>query len=158
MEEVIAEALLHINRKSIEHNIETVLEDDFLMAKMDSQLIIQVLINIIDNAIKYTPPGSQINITVRREDQMVLIEISDNGPGVSEDAKTKLFDMFYTADNARGDGRRGLGLGLSLCKSIIDAHGGKIYVKDNIPQGTIFCFTLQAEEVNINDKTLNIGS
>jgi two-component system sensor histidine kinase KdpD len=158
LEEVIAEALLHINRKSIEHEIETILDNDFLMAKMDSQLIIQVMINIIDNAIKYTPPGSHIIIRVSREEEMVLIEISDNGSGISDDAKTKLFDMFYTADNARGDGRRGLGLGLSLCKSIIDAHGGKIYVKDNNPHGTIFCFTLQAEEVDINDKTLNTGS
>jgi two-component system sensor histidine kinase KdpD len=158
LEEVIAEALLHINRKSIEHEIETILDNDFLMAKMDSQLIIQVMINIIDKAIKYTPPGSHIIIRVSREEEMVLIEISDNGSGISDDAKTKLFDMFYTADNARGDGRRGLGLGLSLCKSIIDAHGGKIYVKDNNPHGTIFCFTLQAEEVDINDKTLNTGS
>jgi two-component system, OmpR family, sensor histidine kinase KdpD len=158
LEEVITEALLHVNRKSIEHKIETILDNDFLMAKMDSQLIIQVLINIIDNAIKYTPSGSHIVIKARRENQMVLIEISDNGSGISDEAKAKLFDMFYTADNARGDGRRGLGLGLSLCKSIIDAHGGKIYVKDNIPHGTIFCFTLQAEEVIFNDKTFNTGS
>lgn len=151
LEDVITEALLHINRKSIEHKIETRLENEFLMAKMDSQLIIQVLINIIDNAIKYTPSGSHILITVRDEKERVLIEISDDGPGVSEESKSKLFDMFYTADNIRGDGRRGLGLGLSLCKSIIDAHGGKIYVKDNLPHGTIFCFTLQAEEVNINE-------
>lgn len=151
LEDVITDALLHINRKSIEHKIETQLENEFLMAKMDSQLIIQVLINIIDNAIKYTPTGSHILITVRGEKEMILIEISDDGPGVSEESKSKLFDMFYTADNIRGDGRRGLGLGLSLCKSIIDAHGGKIYVKENLPHGTIFCFTLQAEEVNINE-------
>jgi two-component system sensor histidine kinase KdpD len=59
--------------------------------------------------------------------------------------------MFYTADKARGDGRRGLGLGLALCKSIVEAHGGKIYVRDNIPHGTVFCFTLQAEEVDIHE-------
>jgi two-component system sensor histidine kinase KdpD len=151
LEEVIAEALLHINRNSLEHNIETVLDDELLMAKMDSRLIIQVLINIVDNAIKYTPPGSHITISAKHKKQMVLVEIFDNGPGISDEAKAMLFDMFYTANNAHADGRRGLGLGLYLCKSIIDAHGGKIYVKDNVPQGTVFCFTLQAEEVNFHE-------
>ena len=151
LEEVITEALLHVNRKSAEHTIETVLDDELLMAKMDSRLIIQVLINIMDNAIQYTPPGSRVIISARREKQMALVEISDDGPGISDEAKAKLFDMFYTADNVRGDGRRGLGLGLSLCKSIVDAHGGKIQVKDNVPHGTVFCFTLQAEEVNIHE-------
>ncbi|MNN93644.1 Sensor protein SrrB [compost metagenome] len=59
--------------------------------------------------------------------------------------------MFYTADNIRGDGRRGLGLGLSLCKSIVNAHGGRIEVRDNAPQGAVFAFTLQAEEVNVDE-------
>lgn len=151
MEEVIAEALLHINRTSEEHAIQTVLDDELLMAKMDSQLIIQVLINIVNNAIKYTQCGSLITISARRENHMVIVEISDNGPGISEESKGKLFDMFYTADNIRGDGRRGLGLGLSLCKSIVNAHGGTIDVKDNVPQGTVFSFTLQAEEVNVHE-------
>ena len=148
MEEVIAESLLHINRNSVEHHIETILDDELLMAKMDSRLIIQVLINIVDNAIKYTPYGSHIIISAKREEQMVLVEISDDGPGITDESKARLFDMFYTADNVRGDGRRGLGLGLSLCKSMITAHGGTIYLKDNVPHGTVFCFTLQAEEVN----------
>jgi two-component system sensor histidine kinase KdpD len=151
LEEVITEALLHINRSSEEHHIKTVLNVELLMARMDSRLIIQVIINIIDNAIKYTQPGSNIIISAKRDGQSVLVEISDDGSGISDDAKANLFNMFYTADNIRGDGRRGLGLGLSLCKSIIHAHGGTIYVKDNVPQGTVFGFTLQAEEVNVNE-------
>ncbi len=151
IEEVITESLLHINRNSIEHHIKTVLADELLMAKMDSRLIIQVIINILDNAIKYTPSGSHITISAKKDGQSVLVEISDDGSGISDEAKAKLFDMFYTANNVRGDGRRGLGLGLSLCKSIINAHGGTIYVKDNVPQGTVFGFTLQAEEVNVHE-------
>ena len=151
LEEVITEALLHVNRNSVEHKIETILDDELLMAKMDSRLIVQVLINIVDNAIKFTPPGSHITVSARRKNRMVLVEIADDGPGISDEVKGKLFDMFYTANNIRGDGRRGLGLGLYLCKSIIDAHGGKIYVRDNIPQGTVFCFTLQVEEVNVHE-------
>ena len=151
LEDVIAEALLHINRNSTEHTIETVLDDELLMAKMDARLIIQVLINIVDNAVKYTPPGSHITVSAKREGPMVLVEVSDDGPGISPEAKARLFDMFYTADNVRGDGRRGLGLGLYLCKSIINAHGGKIEVRDNPPHGTVFYFTLQAEEVMVHE-------
>lgn len=151
LEEVIADALLHINRNSVEHHVETILDDELLMAKMDSRLIIQVIINIVDNAIKYTQPGSHITISAKRDGQSVRVEIADDGSGIGDEAKAKLFDMFYTADNIRGDGRRGLGLGLSLCKSIINAHLGTIYVKDNVPQGTVFGFTLQAEEVNVHE-------
>lgn len=151
LEEVIEEALRHLHRNHIEYKIETRLADDLLMAKMDSRLIVQVLINIVDNAIKYTPSGSRILISARREKQMVLVEVADDGPGISKESRAKLFDMFYTADNIRGDGRRGLGLGLSLCKSIIHAHEGTIDVKENVPQGTVFYFTLQAEEVNIHE-------
>jgi two-component system sensor histidine kinase KdpD len=151
LEEVITEALLHINRNSVKHHIETLLHDELLMGKMDSQLIIQVIINIVDNAIKYTQPGSHITISAKKDGPSVRVEIADDGSGISDEAKANLFDMFYTADNISVDGRRGLGLGLPLCKSIIQAHGGAIYVKDNVPQGTVFGFTLQAEEVNVHE-------
>jgi len=151
LEEVVAEALLHINRNSVNHHIETILSDELLMAKMDSRLIIQVIINIVDNAIKYTQPGSHIIISAKKEGEIVRVEIADNGSGIADEAKVKLFDMFYTANNTCGDSRRGLGLGLSLCKSIIQAHSGTIYVSDNVPQGTVFGFTLQREEVNVHE-------
>ena len=151
LEEVITEALLHVNRKSIEHKIETFLDNEFLMAKMDSRLIVQVIINIVDNAIKYTQQGSRITISAKKNGSLVQVEIADDGSGISDAEKSKIFEMFYTAESISADSRRGLGLGLPLCKSIIHAHGGTIYVKDNIPQGTVFGFTLQAEEVNINE-------
>lgn len=149
LEEVISEALQHVNRNSGKHVIQTVLDDELLMARMDSRLIIQVLINLVNNAIKYTQPGSHITISAKRERGMAVVEVSDDGPGIPDAAKGRLFEMFYTANNIRGDGRRGLGLGLSLCKSIIDAHGGRIGVKDREPNGTVFYFTLQAEEVEV---------
>lgn len=88
------------------------LPDDMLMAKMDARLIVQVVINIVNNAIKYTPPGSHVQVSARKRGESVEVRIADDGPGISDEAKAKLFDMFYTANNARGDGRRGLGLGL----------------------------------------------
>ena len=115
----------------------------------DNTGLVQVVINIVNNAIKYTPEGSHITLSAHREGDQVEVEIADDGPGIDQDAKDRIFDMFYTADKKRGDSRRGLGLGLSLCKSIINAHGGTIQAVDNHPQGTIFRFTLGAvEETN----------
>ena len=147
LEDIFAEALSHLDRNAGKHHIRTELPDDMLMADMDARLMVQVVINIVNNAIKYTPEGSHITLAARKSNQLVVVEISDDGPGISDEAKEKLFDMFYTANNERGDGRRGLGLGLSLCKSIVTAHGGKIEAVDNHPQGTIFRFTLRASEV-----------
>lgn len=151
LSEVIGEALQHINRKKTEHQIEVEIPDDMLMARVDASLIVQVVINIVDNAIKYTDTGSIIKISAFKKHRMAVIEIADNGNGVLDEDKEKLFDMFFTANNNRGDSRRGLGLGLSLCESIVIAHGGQIYVRDNIPKGTIFGFTLELEEVYINE-------
>ncbi|AHV97450.1 sensor histidine kinase [Paenibacillus sabinae] len=149
IEEVISEALQHVNRNSVKHSIQSIVDDDLLMARVDSRLIVQVLINLVDNAIKYTQEGSCITLSAIRDGQMVLIEVSDDGPGISDESKTRLFEMFYTGDNIRGDGRRGLGLGLALCKSIVNAHGGTIGVRDHFPRGTVFYFTLQAAEVSV---------
>jgi two-component system sensor histidine kinase KdpD len=79
-----------------------------------------------------------------------VIAVADNGIGIADDQKEKLFDMFYTVNNSIADGRRGMGLGLALCKSIVHAHGGNITVSNNTPCGSIFQFTLKAEEVAIN--------
>ena len=149
LEEIFQEALQHLDRNASRHQISVELEDDLLMANVDARLLVQVVINIVNNAIKYTPEGSHITLSAHREGDQVEVEIADDGPGIDQDAKDRIFDMFYTADKKRGDSRRGLGLGLSLCKSIINAHGGTIQAVDNHPQGTIFRFTLGAvEETN----------
>jgi len=145
--DIFAEALSHLDRNARKHHIETKLEDDMLMADMDARLMVQVVINIVNNAVKYTPEGSHITLSARKSNQLIIVEIADDGPGIPDASKEKLFDMFYTVNNERGDGRRGLGLGLSLCKSIVTAHGGTIEAADNQPRGTIFRFTLQASEV-----------
>lgn len=150
IEEVFREALSHVDWESDKHEISVDLADDLLMAKMDVRLIVQVIINIVNNAIKYTPDGSHIVLSAERQGSMAVIQISDDGPGIPDEAKKHLFDMFYTADIGKADSRRGLGLGLSLCKSIVDAHGGTISVANNLPQGSVFYFTLPLEEVSLD--------
>lgn len=153
IDDVFRDALSHIDRQAAEHKISVELEDDMLMADMDARLVIQVIINIVNNAVKYTPKGSEICLSAKKEGKMVCIQIADNGPGISDEAKEHLFDMFYTANagTTSADSRRGLGLGLSLCKSIIEAHGGTISVSDNKPRGAVFSFTLPLEEVEIKN-------
>lgn len=150
IDDVLREAIAHVDRQAARHHIRVNLEDDLLMAKMDARLIVQVIINIVNNAIKYTPEGSHICISTEKEDRMVCIHIADDGPGISDEAKVHLFDMFYTAGIGKADSRRGLGLGLSLCQSIVEAHGGEISVENNEPHGAIFSFTLPLEEVNLD--------
>ena len=149
--DVIDEALKHIHTKSEKQKINVIQKDDLLLAKMDARLIVQVLINLLDNAVKYTPPDSQITITAEKDGNMISVSVSDNGNGIADEQKPRVFDMFYTGTNKIADSRRSIGLGLSLCKSIINAHGGEITITDNIPHGAVFTFTLPVGEVEIHE-------
>lgn len=151
IDDVIAEALGHVNRRSVEHHISVENKEEFLFARMDARLIVQVVINIVDNAIKYTPKGSHILIRTAKQGPMAVVSIADDGEGIDDEMKARVFDMFYSGANKIADSRRSLGLGLSLCKSIINAHGGTITVSDNEPHGTVFTFTLPAGEVEIHE-------
>lgn len=151
MDEVIAEAMRHTDRKRDGRKIEVSSDEEFILGKMDARLIVQVVINLVDNAVKYTPEGAQIRIHTGKKDGMVVVSVSDTGPGIPDEQKSKVFDMFYTGTNRAADGRRSLGLGLGLCRSIIRAHGGEIWVSDNKPQGAVFTFTLPAEEVTLHE-------
>ena len=151
MDEVINEALAHIRQKRNRHDIVVCCEDELLLAKMDAKLIVQVIINLVENAIKYTPYGTSIRIVAKKEKKAVAVSVIDDGPGIPKEIKPRVFDMFYTGENKIADSRRSLGLGLALCKSIINAHGGEITLTDNQPQGCNFTFTLPLEEVKIDE-------
>lgn len=147
VDEVVEESLSYIKRRNQSHIIKTDIKDELLLAKMDARLISQVVINLVDNALKYTPNGSEITISAERTGSMVSIQVADNGPGIPVGRKKQVFDMFYTGNTKVADCRRSLGLGLSLCRSIVEAHGGQIYLTDNIPHGCVFAFTLPVSEV-----------
>lgn len=157
VDEVIREALKHTGQSRTGRIIKVEEEDELILAKMDARLIVQVLINLIGNAVKYTPQGTDITVQVRkekaenRENSQVIISVCDLGDGIPDDRKERVFDMFYTGGDQVADSRRSLGLGLGLCRSIINAHGGKIWISDNIPHGAVVTFTLPAEEVALNE-------
>ena len=147
VEEIVTEALNHVGRGRTDHVITFICKDEWLMARADARLIVQVVVNIVDNALKYTPSGSHIDITAAREDDKVAVTIADDGPGVPQEVGERVFDMFFSGSNRAADSRRSLGLGLALCRSIITAHGGIISLSQNQPHGAVFRFTLPAEEV-----------
>ena len=151
IDEVVAEAVKHVHMRQGGQKITVVHKDEFLLAKMDTRLIIQVIINILDNAMKYTPTDSLVTVITEKQNDKAVISIADNGAGIPDELKERVFDMFYTGAKKLADSRRSIGLGLALCKSIISVHNGEIFVKDNVPSGAIFTFTLPIGEIEINE-------
>ena len=151
VDDIISEALRHIDRRSTEHHITMNCGEIPLLVRVDAGLIMQVLINLVNNAIKYTPAGSTIQITAIQRGNVAEICVSDNGTGIPDELKERVFEMFFTGSNPTSDSRRSLGLGLSLCQAIVHAHHGKMTLKDNLPHGCIFSFTVALSEVNLNE-------
>ena len=144
LEDLFQSAVRQLDRRARDHHISVDLEDQTLMASMNAGMIQRVIINMMNNAIQYTPKDSHIILSGTRRKDWVEISVSDDGPGIPYEAKKHLFDLFYTAEQGKPDSKRGLGLGLHLCQSIVNAHGGTITVSDHAPSGTTFRFTLPA--------------
>ncbi|MCR4923049.1 MAG: DUF4118 domain-containing protein [Lachnospiraceae bacterium] len=147
LDDVVGEALSHVDRNKSKHIIRVSKPDEILLANMDAKLIEQVIVNLVNNAIKYTQRGSEIEISYGNEKKAVYVRVADNGPGMDEDVKKHAFDMFYSGQNNIVDSKRGMGLGLALCKAVVEAHGGVIEIKDNIPSGCVFTFFLERENI-----------
>lgn len=109
-----------------------------IYTKMDIQLMGKVLLNLVDNASKYSPIDSKITLKAFVIKNRLIYEVIDEGDGIEDSQKRKVFDRYITSASSTSKQRKGLGLGLAICKSIVEAHGGRIIVKDNQPKGSIF--------------------
>lgn len=148
IDDVIEEAMRHVSREVANHHLVVVPANDLLLARLDPQVIVQVIINLVNNAIVHTQEGSTITISSHREQDKVAVVVEDDGPGISDEDKRQIFELFYTSAHTGADSGRRVGLGLPLCRSIVNAHGGSIRVEDVAPHGARFVFTLPAEEVH----------
>jgi two-component system sensor histidine kinase KdpD len=146
VEDIINEAIALTSKRYKDYKITFVPSSSLLMANMDSRLLVQVLVNLIDNAIKYSKNNHEVVISTREIDNNIQILVADQGKGISEEAKQHIFDLFYTEHNGIGDSRRSVGLGLYLCYTIMEMHHGSIQVVDNEPQGSVFIVTLPESE------------
>ena len=151
LDDIVQEAVKHTERTHSKRNIIVDMLDEIIPVMADANLIVQVIVNLMDNAVKYSDEDSDVTVSVHLENEYAVISVSDHGTGISDEEKEKVFDMFYTGGSRSSDSRRSLGLGLALCRSIITSHGGTISVSDNIPNGTVVSFTLPIGEVDLNE-------
>jgi two-component system sensor histidine kinase KdpD len=116
------------------------LPEDVLLAPIDPVLLEQVFINLLENAARYAPAGTPIEVRAQGEEDAVGVEIADRGPGIPAGSEERIFEKFYRA--ADGERTVGTGLGLAVCRAIVTAHGGSIWAENRPGGGASFRFTL----------------
>ena len=142
VEEIVGAALAAMEKRLPDRKIDVSIPENVLLVPMDARLITQVLINLLDNAAKHTPDGREISISIQEEDGQMRCCVSDRGCGISPEDLPHIFQMFYTTRNQGADSRPGVGLGLAICQSIVEAHGGKIHAENRPNGGASFIFTI----------------
>ncbi|MEE8473192.1 MAG: ATP-binding protein, partial [Dehalococcoidia bacterium] len=120
------------------------LPDSVPIVRADKGHLRQVLLNLLGNASKFTPEGGRITLSVAREDRYLIFSVRDTGPGIGEEARDQLFKAYYQVETS-GPRRHGLGLGLTLCKNLVELHGGQIWVESQVGTGTTFSFSIPVE-------------
>ncbi|MBI5301990.1 MAG: sensor histidine kinase KdpD [Chloroflexi bacterium] len=143
LEEVIGAALARLDSRLRGRTVTTCLPDTLPLVPFDSVLIEQVLINLLENAIKYTPPASPIEINASVVGEHVVVQVADHGPGIAPGDEERIFDKFYRAPGVTNSG--GVGLGLTVCRGIVQAHDGKIWVANRAEGGAVFHVQLPRE-------------
>jgi len=143
IEEVVGAALERMEDRLGARDVQTDIPASLPLVPFDSVLIEQVLINLIENATKYTPPGSPITIAARARSGAVEVEVADRGAGIAPEDAERVFEKFYRARELEGGG---VGLGLTICRGIVNAHGGRIWVEPREGGGASFRFTLPLGE------------
>jgi two-component system sensor histidine kinase KdpD len=142
LQEVVGSVLHRLERRLGGRKLKTDLPPDLPLVQIDSVLIGQVLMNLLDNAIAYTPPTSTIQIRARQagDGREVAIDVIDDGPGIPAGTETRVFQKFFRA--AQPEKRQGIGLGLAICRGIVEAHGGTIGAGNRPEGGAVFRFTI----------------
>ncbi|MBP7146003.1 MAG: sensor histidine kinase KdpD [Acidobacteria bacterium] len=138
LEELVGSALARLRRIVDGRAIEVSIPDDLPLVPVDAVLVEQVLVNLLENALKYSGPASPVRVGARAASGAVLVEVADEGPGIRRGDEERVFEKFYRASA----GPPGSGLGLAICKAIVTAHGGVIQAANREPRGAVFTFTL----------------
>ena len=144
-EEVVAEAVSRIRKRYPSRLITVKVPHELLFLPMDDTLIAQVLMNLIENAIKHSADDSTVEVILRKEEQEGLFEVIDHGTGIPKEDLPHIFEGYLMGDQKDADSLRGMGIGLSICQTIIKAHGGKMEAENLLQGGAVFRFTLPLE-------------
>lgn len=145
VDDIIGDAVGRMRPRQGKHVIDMHIRWDPLLVPMDGKLISQVLMNLIDNALKHTREDSRITVSCKRDGRFARFSVADNGGGIDTASIDPIFDRFYTRGKTSA-GRRSMGLGLSICKTIVEAHGGTIWAYNNDEGGATFEFTLPLDD------------
>jgi two-component system sensor histidine kinase KdpD len=146
LEEIIGSALARLRNELRQHTVTVEVPTDLPLVFVDGLLMEQVLVNLLDNAVRYTPSGSRIELTATGLPDHIEIRLRDNGPGLPIGSEARLFDKFTRGPNPTTDGRRGVGLGLAICRAVVEAHKGKIRAVNHPAGGAEFIINLPREQ------------
>ncbi len=139
VDEVVGAGLSRLEERLRDHTVNTAFPADLPLVLVDGVLVEQVVINLVENAVKHAPPGSAIDLSAKAGDREVVVEVADRGPGIPLGEEVRIFDKFYRAKAAR---EGGVGLGLTICRGIIEAHGGRIWAENRGGGGAVFRFAI----------------
>jgi two-component system sensor histidine kinase KdpD len=142
IEEVIGTALRRLSRQLTEHPVKTIIAPDMSLVPCDGLLLEQVLLNLIENAAQYSSAGSGIEISAWSNPGEVIVQVADRGPGLTSEEVERVFEKFYRGQQATAATGRGAGLGLAICRAIMQAHGGRIWAENRQGGGACFSFSL----------------
>jgi PAS domain S-box-containing protein len=139
---LVRETLSKIKRQDTTHRFITSIPDGLQLINADPLRVERILYNLLDNAAKYSPPGSQIKVSANAEPERLVIGVSDKGRGLSPSEQARIFRPFQRLEDSRPDQARGAGLGLMVCRRLVEAHGGEIWVESKKGRGSTFFFSL----------------
>jgi hypothetical protein len=142
VKKVIQTAVRAVERQYSSHQLVVKLPKNLPPVYADELRLERILYNLLENAVKYSPPGTRVQVIARTEDDHLVIAVSDRGRGISRADQDKLFGPFQRLEESRPDGTRGIGLGLLVCRRLVEAHGGRIWVESEVGRGSTFFFTL----------------
>lgn len=148
LEDTVNEAVNHLSTIRRNQTLEVIHEEDLILVMIDGRFITQVISNILRNAVQYSHEDSHIELRTGLKDGMAFVSVADDGDGVSEEIRENIFEMFYTGEAEIVDSRRSMGLGLFLCRSIVESHGGTIRCDINKKGGCTFTFTLPLADLS----------
>ncbi len=142
IEELIHDVVSNVQARSNDHPITVTTADGLPPVQLDYLQMDQVLTNLLENAIRYTPVGTPIEVRACVQDNLMLLSIADRGPGIPHGDEERIFDKFYSVADGKRKKRQGFGLGLAVCRGLVEAHGGRIWAENRKDGGAIFFFTL----------------
>ena len=146
VEDIISNAVAHVKGRRQNRKIEIQVPDTVFIVPMDGKMMVQVLVNLLDNAIKHTREDGRILVRIEQKDGMIWFYVEDNGTGIDDSIKDRLFEEFTTFRPVSQDVGKGIGLGLAICRAIVNAHGGSIYGENREEGGARFAFCLPEKD------------